>query len=177
MQEEIWKDVPNYPFYQVSNLGRVRSLDRMELLAHSKSGYRKRKGRILKAITHKGYLVVNLSVESKTRLTGIHQLVALAFIGPPPDGHVVDHVNCDKHDNRPENLEYVTNSENVLRQYRNGLLCNKGETHGGSKLTNAQVAEIRSLQGRQPKEVLAAKYGVTADHIYAIWTWRTRKSG
>jgi hypothetical protein len=56
---------------------------------------------------------------------GVHQVVALAFHGQPPEGRVVDHINTIKTDNRPENLEYVTNSENVKRQYRTGLLTNR----------------------------------------------------
>lgn len=85
--------------------------------------FRIRKGKILKGISHKGYLGVKLG--HPDALFGVHQAVAMAFHGMPPANTVVDHIDGNKHNNRPENLEYVTNSENVKRQYRNGLLSNK----------------------------------------------------
>lgn len=175
MIEEIWKPVAGYEFYQASNLGRVKSLRRE--VPTKGGGSREIPERILKPISQCGYLFVNLSELGRRKQYGIHQVVALAFFGQPPDGHVVDHINCDKHDNRPENLEYVTNSENVLRQYRNGLLCNKGESHGGSKLTNAQVNDIRLLQGLETAEYLSSVYKVCSGHIKNIWAGRVRKVG
>lgn len=178
IDEEVWKDVTGFPYYQASNKGRVKSLAReCRTFKYGKEGVRRKKERILKPVPSKGYLVVGLCVEGHTTQLGIHQVVALAFFGLPPDGHVVDHLNCDKHDNRPENLEYVTNTENVLRQYRNGLLCNKGETHGGSKLTNAQVNDIRLLQGLETAEYLSSVYKVCSGHIKNIWAGRVRKVG
>ena len=111
--EEIWRDVKGYEgLYQVSNLGRVKSL------GNSKT----RKERILKnAKNTTGYLQVNLCKEAKAKATKIHRLVAQAFIGDIPKGMVINHINGIKTDNRVENLEICTCSHNIKEAFRLGL--------------------------------------------------------
>ena len=124
---EQWRPVPGFPHYEASSLGRVRSLDRMVQSGRGAPGVlAQRMGKVLKSIpTKRGYLSVKLVRDGLVTTFGVHQVVAMAFHGLPPAGHVVDHVNTDKTDNRPGNLEYVTNGENVKRQYRTGLLTNR----------------------------------------------------
>lgn len=132
----------------------------------------KRKGKMLKLVSHKGYLVVNIG--NPARRFGVHQVVAMAFHGPCPDGFEVDHVSTVKTDNRPSNLEYVTSSENVKRQYRTGLLSNKGETNGRCKLTDEQVALIRSLNGVWCAARVAREFGVSTTHVHRLWKRQLR---
>ena len=109
MKEEIWKDIPNYKgVYQVSNLGKVRSLDRV-----INSG-RMAKGITLKAdLNANGYMIVNLYMNGIRSHKRVHRLVLLSFLGPSQLS--CDHLNGIRHDNRLENLEYVTARENVRR--------------------------------------------------------------
>ena len=103
-QEEIWKDVPNYDgLYQVSNLGRVRRIDNKKLL---KVSFRK-----------KGYSVCVLFSNKRAKTFYIHQLVAMAFLEHKPCGMklVVDHINNIKTDNRLENLQIITNRQNLSK--------------------------------------------------------------
>ena len=147
MIEEIWKDIPGWEgSYQVSSLGRVRSIDRMVTAIDGKVHHRK--GRFLKPRrTDRNYLNVVLSkTKSYQPSIRIHRLVALAFIGPPPDPKMeINHKNGVRDDNRVENIEWVTKSENVKHAFRIGLRCWKGENHPTSKLTENQVLEIKRL--------------------------------
>ena len=126
--EEIFKDIPNYEGrYQVSNLGRVKSLDRM--ITESNGKKRLLNGRVLKAVLNKiGYYQVNLRKDSKTKTRKVHQLVAEVFLNHIPCGHklIVNHKNFIRHDNRLENLRLVTQAENNL----NKVTENKSQYEG-----------------------------------------------
>ena len=104
---EIWKDIEGYEGYQVSNLGRVRSVDRTVIRGGSKI---KRKGMIRKLVpNNKGYLYVHI-VNKPT--INVHRAVAKAFVPGYFDGAQVNHIDENKHNNRWDNLEWVTNKEN-----------------------------------------------------------------
>lgn len=112
--KEIWKDVVGYEgLYQVSNLGRVRSLDRVVNITGR--GTRKLKGKLRKiTLDSKGYPSVSLSsgncVDKGHR---VHRLVCEAFIPNPENKLYVDHINTVRTDNRVENLRWVTFDENM----------------------------------------------------------------
>ena len=106
--EEIWKDIKGFEgLYQVSNLGRVRGLDR---IAVSKRGWSKKvKGEILTPSKHHyGYLQVSLTKNGKGKSVWIHSLVARAFIPNPYNLPQVNHKDENKTNNRVENLEWCT---------------------------------------------------------------------
>lgn len=104
---EIWKDIEGYEGYQVSNLGRVRSIDRTVIRGGSKM---KRKGMIRKPMpTNKGYLHVHI-VNKPTIV--VHRVVAKAFVPGYFEGAQVNHIDENKQNNRWDNLEWVTSKEN-----------------------------------------------------------------
>ena len=108
---EIWKDIEGYEgLYQVSNLGRVKSLNYN----------RTRKEKILKhGSDKKGYLYVNLCKEGKKRNYRVHRLVAETFIDNLENKPEVNHKDEDKTNNKVENLEWVTSKENSNYGTRN----------------------------------------------------------
>ena len=115
--KETWKDIVGFEgFYQVSNLGRVKSLSRK---VKTSKGFRTIKERILKQYSNqKGYLFVGLHVKSHnlTKNKQIHKAVAESFLGHELNGDrsiVVDHINNVKQDNRVCNLQVITQRENV----------------------------------------------------------------
>lgn len=110
---EKWKSVKGYEgYYEVSNLGQVRSVDR--LLPHNRGESRLQPGKLLKGeVTYQGYKRVRLSKFSKTKKFNVHRLVAEAFIGGYPSGKVINHIDENKANNKVENLEYITQKENI----------------------------------------------------------------
>lgn len=118
-ESEVWVNIPNTDgVFQVSSFGRVRSCDRM---VGAGKGKRLEKGKFIGSIDPKGYPRATISYKGKARSVFIHRLVAEAFL-PNPNGYpCIDHINGCKSDNRVENLEWVTHSENTKRAVAMGL--------------------------------------------------------
>lgn len=157
MKKEIWKDIPNYEgMYQVSNLGRVKSLN------YKRTG----KERVLKEkLNKKGYFNVNLYKDGKQKNHKIHRLVMLAFIGDS-DLHV-NHKNGIKTDNQLENLEYCTHYENMKHAYDMELLV-KGEQNGQAKITRADAERIKYGHQDMTQRAIAEIYGIHHSHVHRI---------
>ena len=111
--EEIWKDIPNALGYQISNFGNIKSIER-EIAPAKGSKPRISKGRVLKPSKDKdGYLMIQLGKFHPYPLSRkIHRLVLLAFVGEST--LEVNHIDGNKQNNRLDNLEYVTHSQNHI---------------------------------------------------------------
>ena len=156
---EIWKDVPNYEDYQISNLGRVKSLKRIDALG------RRVKEKILKlAINHKGYYKVPLCKNSKVRFYYVHRLVWEAFNKQIPENMQVNHINEIKTDNRLSNLNLLTPKENInygtgIERGHNKLIngkCSKSVLQ--FTLDNILVKEYPSIQQVEREKGFAHSY-------------------
>lgn len=165
---EEWRDIPYWP-YRISDHGQVMSIEKT---VRGRFGPYKKKAMILKPkLTEFGYLTVVLQKNKVKRYVFIHVLVAEAFIGPRIKGIQVDHINCLKIDNRVCNLEYVSASENSRRAHANGLCPPpSGEIHGGSKLTEIEVTEIRKIliEKTETGAQLSRRFGVSQATISMI---------
>lgn len=120
---EIWKDIKGYEgLYQISNYGKVKSLKR---------------GILLKPCTnHKGYLSVVLYKKSEKCCKRIHRLVAEAFIPNSNNKPQVNHIDCNKHNNKVDNLEWCDNSENQIHAFKNRLQTNTGNNNPRARRIN-----------------------------------------
>lgn len=106
--EEVWKEVPNTNgYYKVSNFGNVYSV---------------RSNKIIATRVHRnGYVTVWLGIDGKSKTPSLHRLVAKAFVPNPDNKSQVNHIDGNKHNNRADNLEWVTPSENMIHAECTGL--------------------------------------------------------
>ena len=157
---EVWKDIPNYEgYYQISNLGRIKSVARKVKYQNS---YRNVKEKLKKTFIGKqGYERVELSKNGKIKKYNVHRIVANVFISNPLNKETVNHINGIKTDNRVENLEWATRSENELHAYKIGLAKNSEKQRNVARLY-CKENKIKSiiqldLDGNSIKEWKSAK--------------------
>lgn len=167
---EVWKDIPGYEsFYQVSDLGRVKSLTRK---VYRGAGFYLCQERILKPALVKGYPAVALAKDGKSRTMRVHILVMLAFVGPCPEGQEVLHRHGDRADARLTELRYGTRRENMADAVVHGTVV--GVNNGNAKLTTAQVLEIWDSYDRFERK-LAGIHKVSLGTIRNLRMGRTYK--
>lgn len=174
MTEEIWKPVVGHEGYEVSNLGRVRSVGRWISFQRSdgRNGRRWFNGKLLTPVKKSnGYLAVSFG---RLDQTAIHVAVLAAFIGHPQERQQCLHDDGDKINNRLDNLRWGTGAENSEDARRHGIL-RVGEKNNKAKLTAVAVQEIRTRFGRETGKQICADYGVAPSTIIraaAGRTWR-----
>jgi len=177
MKDETWIPIVGYEgLYEVSNKGRVRSLDTVQTRSNGKCICRfKIKGRIPKPFRtgkNDGYDTVQLSGRENRK---VHRLVAEAFLDNPLGLPEVNHIDGNKRNNAVENLEWVTGQENVEHAVRMGLM-KSGDDVPIRKLSSRDVAEIRAaykpgIRGSGVKS-LAKRYGVSSTTMRNILSGR-----
>ena len=129
MTKEIWKDIQGYEgLYQISNLGRIKSLERMIITSNNIT--KKISEKILKPCLRKnGYYSIVLQKNNKSKYYTIHRLVAKEFIPNPNNLPQVNHKDGNKLNNNINNLEWCTNSDNTQHGYDNKLYKYKSRCH------------------------------------------------
>jgi hypothetical protein len=111
-REEQWRAIPGFEgTYEVSDGGRVRSIDRV--IVNTIGRRHALKGKILKPFNNRGWFTVGLYRPEGARTLRVHQAVLMAFVGPRPDGYVTRHLDGDKSNNSLENLVWGTQLENI----------------------------------------------------------------
>lgn len=163
---EEWMKIPNYPLYEASNMGNIKTFNW------------KNKGleRIMKpALDKSGYLrTMLMNEDGKFNTVKVHRIIAQTFLNNPENKPQINHKNCIKTDNRVLNLEWCTASENQIHAYKEKRRNISGENNPATNLTDKQVIEIRSkytynrrggkgIDGVITKSILSKEYGV------AIW--------
>jgi hypothetical protein len=120
---EIWKTIKGFKNYQVSNLGRILSLERT-IIKKNKYGtiiYIKIPEKIIKANNKYSHKCICLTGKNIKKQTSIHREVFKAFKTKILNKYVINHIDGDKSNNNIENLEMITQSENILHAYKNNL--------------------------------------------------------
>ena len=163
------KEITGYPKYFVTSDGDV----------YSKEYNRQKFCKKLKARpNNKGYMQVTLWGEEKRKRIMVHQLVAEAFVPNPKNLPQPNHINSIRNDNRSSNLEWMTQSENILYAYEQGrIIPTMGERHGMHILNESQVLEIRRMwiPRKVSQEKIAAMFGVKRGAVKDIVERKTWK--
>jgi hypothetical protein len=172
--KESWKPVVGYEgLYEVSDMGRVRSLPRE--VPTNRGATRISPGRVLALANGHTYLMVSLSKAGSVVQRPVHRLVAMAFHGNPFNCKFVRHLNGQPHDNRAANLLFGTPTENEADKRLHGTYL-WGELVGTAKLKNSDVLEIRRLHvDGHGLSALASRFCVSKDAIWRAATGRTFK--
>jgi hypothetical protein len=169
MNYETWKPVVGYEsVYEVSDLGHVRSIDRV---GSGRWGHRRSRGKDLRpSVNHNGHYRVTLQRDGHRRICWVHRLVLEAFVGPCPDGMEGCHDNGDPGDNRLANLRWDTHAANCADRDRHGTNVSfPGEMNAQARLTWDAVREIRErLTAGERQAPLALEFGVSISTISAI---------
>ena len=180
MQKEIWKEISGYEgYFEVSNLGNFRSKDRV--IRYKDNGTRLYPGKLLKTETIvEGYQRIVLMKEAIKKRYMCHRLVAQEFVPNPDNKPYVNHINGNKADNRAENLEWVTQSENELHSH--SVLGNtmRGKTYPkkveaifpkeGDRIVFNSMSDAIKFLGVGCIEGL--KKSIVANRVYHNFKWR-----
>lgn len=173
VMEEIWKAASGWEgFYEVSNMGRARSLDR--LARHAKGGYQKIKGQLLKNCYHDfGYVVWGFSANGKQKAVYAHIVMLETFKGKSPCGMQACHNDGNPRNCRIDNLRWDTVQSNNDDKKIHGT-TGRGTKNAGSKLTESDVIAIRNAKGVNRE--IAKPYGIHPDTVSLIkrrrrWGW------
>jgi hypothetical protein len=170
MEQEIWKPIVGHEqSYEVSNLGRVRGIDRDKV--HCTGKIVRTHGKILKPrMDVKGYtrVILSIRIDNKPCLKQktIHRLVAIVHIPNPDNKPFVNHINGVKSDNRVENLEWVTMEENQAHAWRTGL--------SKTNITKKIIERIKKLYTENVKmKEIATILDISYQSVYGIATGRS----
>lgn len=149
---EQWKEIPNFPGYFASTLGRIKG-HRKSILVPSKS--------------KRNYLIVKLYIEGRIVTKTVHRLIIITFMG---ESHLeCNHKDGNKFNNRLDNLEYLSKQENIAHAVKMGLTK--------VKLSNSTIKLIRDLEGTATQVELAGRFNITQGYVTKIFSKQTRSSG
>ena len=154
---EIWKPVPGYEgYYEISNLGRVKSVERYIISKARDGGHPQHIPEKIKstALTNTGYPAVSLSKNSKVVQIPIHQILMKAFIPQPVGTTEIDHINTIKTDNRFQNLRWVTHKENM----NNSITLQHFKADGNSEGQKQKRLHTRKLNGGKTAPITVYQY-------------------
>lgn len=152
---EIWKDIKGFEgFYQASNLGRIRSIDRIvyRSLPNGKTRVCKQKGRIISQMINKGTrkgvkprYELKLSMNGKTKSYQVHRLIAQTFLDNYSEELEVNHIDGNSLNNNVDNLEMVTRLQNIRHAFENGLINTSFPVIKKDPKTKEIIAEYYSV--------------------------------
>lgn len=178
IESEIWKPVSGYEgLYEVSNLGRVKSLSRVVFFGHGCKAKKIIPEKILVTSNRNGYRQVSLCLSGKQTEFSVHRIVCTAFHEKPENYTVVNHKNSIKTDNRAINLEWCTHKHNTQEAITSGIMdCIFGENSSVSTISDMDIVNIRKMyaSGRYTQREIGKLFGVSQTHVKDIVNFKSR---
>jgi hypothetical protein len=170
ISKEVWKDIKGFEgLYQVSNLGNVKSLERIYYSGEYYNIKKLCKTIILKGGKDRyGYIYVKFNKNKSRKNFYIHRLVIEHFLRKIPKGLTVNHIDGNKLNNAHSNLEICTSKENRAHAIKLGLVNVVGEKNPRAKLTTEDVLLIRSLKDKKTVRELQSMFTIGEDQIRRI---------
>lgn len=175
---ETWRPVVGYEgLYEVSNKGRIKILERKIICKNGHTYIKREKIAKMQKNALNFYIYVGLSKNNIRKNVRVHRIVATAFLKKEKHKNYVNHLNGKKDDNRSENLEWCTSSENAIHAHKNNLInIAVGEGLPQAKLKEKEVIEIKKMLELKTSLVsIAKKYNVGISTIMDIKAKRTWK--
>lgn len=168
---EIWKDIIGFEgYYQISNYGRIKTLERTIFSGSTKMTAMKIEEAVMRSVLNKttGYLQTCLRKNGQLSKNTVHRLVGIYFVENPFNKPLINHLDGDKQNNYWRNLEWATYSENSIHSYALGL-SKSGNSHYNTVVPIEDVHKIM-LRRRNGESAIsiANEYGVGDKQIYAI---------
>ena len=184
-KDVYWLPIPGEDFLEGSSHGNIRRLDR--LLAVSDRDARGRSiGNFKKVVAggpekpwlqKNGYLMISRMIYGVTRKNTVHRLIAMTFVPGYFDGATVDHIDGNRLNNRADNLQWVTRSENTRLQNVAGRGVPTGENHPFAKLRDMDVPELFNMRNQGLScEKIGKHFGVSGSLVHKITTGLRRTS-
>lgn len=171
-ENENWKDIEGFEgYYQVSNFGRVRGLDRSIQSTQNNGCTVKRRGKILnrKKACGSGYIIHSLTKDNKSYYRKPHRLVAEAFLPNPDNLPQVNHKDGNKINNRLENLEWCTAKYNTNHAVISGLkIAKRGVENKRCRFTKEDIVNIKQMAIDHRRKDISDKFNVNIRLIYKV---------
>lgn len=156
INREAWIDIPGYPGFKANMSGQILG----------------RSGKLLKGHTRKYVEVTVVDEAGSHKIRRAHQLVARAFIPNPENKPHINHKNGIKTDNRVENLEWCTHSENIQHAWETGLYSYekfpRGGKHPSAKITDDVARQMINLKGKMRTVDIARKFNISRPAVWNI---------
>jgi hypothetical protein len=170
MNVEIWKDIPGFEgSYQISNFGRVKSLPKVWVCGNRGSLRRKGETILKLSFNSGGYCQADLSKNLKNKKYPVHRLMGITFLPNNLNKKCINHINSDRADNRLENLEWVTHSENAIHAAKKGRMFKAvGEDHPMCKISKEDVIAIRGMADEYTHLEISKRFSIGRRTVCSI---------
>ena len=177
---EVWKDIEEFNgVYQISNLGRLKSKER--IVNHPKGKCLLKEKYLSEVKNKKGYIEFQITYDSRHYSRKAHRLVAIAFIPNPENKPQVNHIDGDKTNNSVENLEWCTNSENQIHAIKTGLKRTmkilQFDLNGNFIKDWKSASEAEKITGINYRHILEVCNGKKKTYKGFIWKFKEEKNG